>query len=118
MPRHDVEQADIAVDREGLGRVPGADRVALERGARTRQLSRGGENRYRCEQNANQGVLCLRQYRSGNGGRGGRVPVRGQPRKSSAFLLSDAISPSMPLVRRIVANSDRFVANSLIVPVT
>ena len=38
------------------------------------------------------------------------------PCKSSAFLLSEAIRPSMPPVRRMFANSDRRVASSLIEP--
>ena len=36
--------------------------------------------------------------------------------RSSAFLFSEAIRPSMPVVRRMAANSDRRVASSLIVP--
>src|SRR5262249_27133806 len=35
---------------------------------------------------------------------------------SSAFLLSESIRPSMPLVRKVCANSDLCVASSLIAP--
>ena len=122
VPRHDIHETDAGVDREGLGRVPGADRVTLESGARDRQLRRGARNHRRRQQQAQKGVF----------GRWQHIPVTaageaafrpdlsgcGQPRRSSAFLFKDAMSPSMPFVRRIVANSERFVANSLIVPVT
>lgn len=45
------------------------------------------------------------------------VPGQGsQPWRSSAFLFSEAIRPSIPLLRRMAENSDRRVASSLIAP--
>ena len=60
---------------------------------------------------------CRRRNGPGSGSADGKLRVAGlQLCSSSAFLLSESIRPSMPLVRKVCANSDLCVASSLIAP--